>query len=58
MKVKLTKTWFTPDNRLLKPGVHDVPKDWALPKGTEEVSEEPEIEDEPAAKPVKGKASA
>jgi hypothetical protein len=49
MKVRITgKAWFTPDNRLLKHGEHEVPDDWNMPKGVEEVEDE-----EPKAKPVK-----
>jgi len=40
MKVKLTRSWFTPDNRLLKPGVHEVPDGWDIPSGTEVIEEE------------------
>lgn len=42
MKVKITRSWFTPDGRLLKPGVHEVPDDWNMPKGVEEIVEEPQ----------------
>lgn len=48
MKIRITgKAWFTPDNRLLKQGVHEVPDDWNMPEGVEEVEE-----DEPKAKPT------
>lgn len=43
MKVKVIKSWFTPDNRLLKSGVHEVPDDWKLPSSVTEVED-----DEPA----------
>lgn len=48
MLVRVTgKAWFTPDNRLLKHGVHEVPDDFELPSGVEEVEE-----NEPKAKPT------
>jgi hypothetical protein len=49
MKVKVIKSWFTPDNRLLKAGIHDVPDDWLLPSSVE-VIEEPELPKKPAVK--------
>jgi len=48
MKIKLFKEFFAPDNRLMKPGVHEVPDDWDLPKST--VVLEEELEEKPAAK--------
>lgn len=40
MKVKVIKSWFTPDNRLLKSGVHEIPDDWLVPSGVEILEEE------------------
>lgn len=57
MKVRITgKAWFTPDNRLLKAGVHEVPDDFNLPSGVEEV-EEDEASKPKAAKPAASKTS-
>ena len=52
MKVRLNSKFFTPDNRLLKPGIHTVPDDWMLPKSTEKLGdeEEEELDSEPKVK--------
>lgn len=56
MKVRIVgKAWFTPDNRFLKKGVHEVPDDWNLPDGVEEVEE---VEEEAAPKPKAAKPAA
>jgi hypothetical protein len=41
MKVRITgRAWFTPDNQLLKDGVHEVNDDWDLPSNVEAIQKE------------------
>lgn len=57
-KIKIFKSFFAPDNRLLKAGEHVVPNEWDLPKSTEVLDDDvplPPVEGEedtkkPAAK--------
>ena len=55
MKIKLFKEFYAPDNRLLKPGVHEVPDDWKLPKSTKVLKEEEVEDDKPAPKKTAAK---
>jgi hypothetical protein len=54
MLIRITgKAWFTPDNQLLKEGVHEVDDDWDLPSGVEVVEEnEPKAKSPRAPKPA------
>lgn len=54
-EIKLMRTWFTPGNTLLKPGVHIVPDNWDAPSGTEELGE---VEEAAPTKPARGKVTA
>lgn len=59
-RIKIFRSFFTPDNRLLKAGVHMVADDWLLPKGTEILEEvvdavKDAVDDEPVVKKTAGK---
>lgn len=56
-KIKLHKEFFAPDNKLMKPGVHEVPDDWDLPKSTEVLEGDVGVEEPEDEKPVAKKSS-
>lgn len=51
MLVKVIGSWFGPDNKLRKTGVHsDVDPDWKLPSNAEVLEEDEPVVKKPAAK--------